>query len=368
MALATLLVLAGCSVGATDPISRITPDQHGAGGDAGPTLRTVAEPWRSGLRQLGVAVYWSHSPDDPDSTVRAKAERTMDYIVGLGANSVSISFPYVMADPYASAVGATEHTPPPARLAILLDEAVKRKLRVTIRPLLSEEHLADHDATMWRGSIEPTSRAAWFASYRELLLGYAAVAEASHVDTFVLGAELNSMESSDEGWAKLATAIRAVYHGELGYSANHDRIVGPAPADGLLKSVDAYPSLRLGDGASVAQLVAGWNSWLAGRDTGIDLVLAEVAISARTGAYALPWSPDPDGPIMPEIQQHWFEAACTVLRTNDLAGIYFWMINPDIDPATTPPDSQPMDFVGRPAQQTVAGCFAGGAARVPAGT
>jgi hypothetical protein len=41
-----------------------------------------------------------------------------------------------------------------------------------------------------------------------------------------------------------------------------------------------------------------------------------------------------------------------------LAGIYFWMINMDSEPAAaSPPDDAPMDFVGRPAERNVTACF-----------
>jgi hypothetical protein len=267
-----------------------------------------------------------------------------------------------MDSAYASSVRADEPiTPAPEGLAIVLAEANARKLRVTVRPMLHEVNLTDDDPDMWRGSIRPRDRSNWFASYRDLLVPYAKVAAEAKVATFVVGTELNSMED-DRRWRVVVDGVRAVYRGELGYSANHDKLVGPAPAPGLIKSVDAYPALKnLGDDASVDKLVAGWERWLDRKSRGTlpQLVLAEVAISARSGAYAEPWSPHPRGRILPKIQQRWFDTACEIVRRRDLGGLYFWMINLDSDPAAaSPPDDAPMDFVGRPAERNVTACFA----------
>ncbi|ROT31775.1 hypothetical protein EF879_15450 [Micromonospora sp. HM5-17] len=372
MALAVLLA-AGCSSGDGDPLARLSSappaGASGAPGTSAPAgPAKVRQPWQPGMRQYGIAVYWENNRDDTDQIVRAKAQKVLDHVVALGANSVSISFSFVMDSAYASTV-RTDHpiTPPPARLEIVLDEANRRGLRTTVRPMLNERNLTRDDPDMWRGSIRPRNRTTWFASYRDFLVEYAKVAEATGVATFVVGTELNSLENSTTGWRTVATGVRAVYQGEIGYSANHDRLRKTGPAPGITLSVDAYPSLTVGDGASVSRLVAGWNEWLddnRGEGRIPDLVLAEVAIGARSGAYREPWSPHPKGSIKPEIQQRWFDAACRVMRERDLAGIYFWMINLDADPKTAKPSrTSPMDFLGRPSERTIARCFAEDARR-----
>jgi hypothetical protein len=364
-ALAVLLA-AGCSSGEGDPLTRLSEAPPGGGpaesASAEPRVVQVRQPWQPGMRQYGIAVYWENNADDTDQIVRAKAQKVLDHVVELGANSVSVSFSFVMDSAYANAV-RMDHpiTPSPARLEIVLDEANKRGLRTAVRPMLNERNLTKDDPDMWRGAIRPASRTKWFASYRDMLVAYAKVAEASKVATFVVGTELNSMESSTAGWRTVATGVKAVYNGEIDYSANYDRLRDSGPAPGITLSVDAYPPLRVGDGASVSRLIDGWNEWLddnRGGDTLADLVLAEVAIGARAGAYEEPWSPHAKGAIKPEIQQRWFDAACQVMRERDLGGIYFWMINLDADPKAKPTSKSPMDFLGRPGEQNIARCFA----------
>jgi len=369
-ALAALLAAGGCAGDDGDPLDRLSeqpPSASASGQPTEPPVVEVREPWQPGMRQHGIAIYWENNPDDTDQIVRAKARKVLDHVVALGANAVSVSFSFVMDSAYASAV-RTDHpiTPSPARLEIVLEEANARGLRTAVRPMLSERNLTKDDPDMWRGAIRPQSRTKWFASYRDMLVGYAKVAEAAKVATFVVGTELNSLESSTTGWRTVATGVKAVYSGEIDYSANHDRLRKTGPAAGITLSVDAYPPLDAGDSAPVSRLVDGWNEWLddnRGEGPLRDLVLAEVAIAARTGAYAEPWSPHAKGKIKPEIQQRWFDAACQVMRDRDLAGIYFWMINLDADPKAKPPASSPMDFLGRPGERTIARCFAEAAKR-----
>jgi hypothetical protein len=361
--LVIVALLAGCS-SQGDPLARISEAPTTSSSlAASQQPAEVKQLWQPGMRQYGIAVYWENNGNDTDQIVRAKAEKVLNHIVSLGANSVSISFSFVMDSAYANEVRANDSiTPSPRRLGIVLAEANRRGLRTTVRPMLNERNLTKDDPDMWRGSIRPANRTKWFASYRDMLVAYGKVAEQQKAATFVVGTELNSLESSSTGWRTVATGLRAVYSGELDYSANHDRLRKDGPADGITRSVDAYPSVKAGDGASVKQLVAGWNSWLTkGRGSGKlpDLVLAEVAISARGGAYEEPWSPHAEGKsIRPEIQQRWFDTACQVMRERDLAGIYFWMINLDADPKAKPSDKSPMDFVARPGEKNIAACFA----------
>ncbi|BCB87349.1 glycoside hydrolase family 113 [Phytohabitans suffuscus] len=372
-ALAVLLA-AGCSSGEGDPLSRLSQGPPAAGGGQPgesaapePQVVQVRQPWQPGLRQYGIAIYWENNGDDTDQIVRAKAQKVLDHVVELGANSVSISFSFVMDSAYANAV-RMDHpiTPSPARLEIVLDEANKRGLRTAVRPMLNERNLTKDDPDMWRGSIQPANRTKWFASYRDMLVQYAEVAEVAKSATFVVGTELNTMESSTTGWRTVATGVKEVYSGEIDYSANYDRLRKNGPAPGITLSVDAYPPLEVSDTASVSRLVDGWNDWLdENRGSGklSDLVLAEVAIGARSGAYHEPWSPKAKGSLKPEIQQRWFDTACQVMRERDLGGIYFWMINLDTDPKAKPSSKSPMDFLGRPGEQNIARCFAKDATR-----
>jgi glycosyl hydrolase family 113 len=323
----------------------------------------VAHPWHQGMPQLGIDVYWTGNAHDSDMVIRAKAERIIAYAISLGANSISLTFPFythgITSDTlYAGKVT----TPSPARVAIFLAVAAESHIRATLRPVLNENSLVAQNPKAWRGSIEPESTSAWFASYRKLLLPYAQVAQSEHAATFVIGTEMNSLEG-DPNWPTLVSAISSVYHGQLAYDENFDSFQQHdtnLPLDTF--GVDAYPRFQLPDSASVSQLAQAWEDWLGSHSTAVlhDTVLSEVGISAVAGAYDDPgaWLGTANSPVVPEVQANWYSAVCRAFSVGKLAGIYWWEVSFDADPSHPSAFlSDRLTFLARPAQQEVSSCF-----------
>ena len=310
--------------------------------------------------QLGVQIYW-HNIDDP-ATARTYADRLLDYIVGLGANSVTISFPiYVDGVRPTKAYTTPGTTPSPATLGIVLAAASARGLRTTIRPLVDEANILD-SAGDWRGSIEPVDTSAFFASYQSVLNPYLDQARASHAATFVVGAELDSLVHDTSMWTALTAASSKRFTGQLAYADNWGLWVTGRPAiPNAATGVDAYPQLKVGDNASVSELTSAWTTWLKHRSASTlsKTVLQEVGISATDGAYAEPVKWEVAGQtIDPKIQINWFTAACGAARSLHLNGIYFWDLDAYADPSHADPNG-PGSFVDR-GDQAIKSCFATG--------
>jgi hypothetical protein len=322
----------------------------------------VASPWRPGRPELGVQIYWDDNPADTPTLVRFKAERVIDYVVGLDANAVSISFPLFTSGPRANSVTAGPATPSPARLAILLDEIKRAHLRTTLRPILDEESLTAIDRLAWRGSIEPADRNAWFDSYRSLLTPYLVLADRTRVETVVLGTELTSLET-DLRWLALATYVRGVYRGETAYAFNWDVFMHtPVEMPVQRIGVDAYPELKLGDEASLADVTAAWNEWLDQRRAGplSKILIYEVGAAAQNGLYRRPARhPTKRSALNELLQERWFAASCQAAQDHEMAGLYWWKVDFHLDPAAADPLQDEHDsFVGRPAEQVIRSCFA----------
>jgi len=106
--------------------------------------------------QLGVQVYWHTSGSAED--VRTAADRVLNYIVGLGANSVGLTFPIYTDGVHPTRVYTVSgSTPDPASLGIVITEAAARGLRITLRPLIDEANIKDAQGD-WRGTIQPRRR------------------------------------------------------------------------------------------------------------------------------------------------------------------------------------------------------------------
>jgi hypothetical protein len=319
-----------------------------------------------GMRQLGIQVYWTASrTDSSTAVVRAKAKRIIDYAISLNANSVAVTFPFFTYGLTSDKVYANRNvTPDPSHISIFLAVAAKAHIRVTLRPVLNEDALVAHNPQAWRGAIEPKSRAAWFRSYRQLLLPYAAAAQAGRAATFVLGTELTSLEGAPQ-WHGLVHSLRSVYGGQLTYDLNHDEFSTdtanpPIPTH----NVDAYPEFALPPNASVARLTGSWDAWLGAHPLSERraMTLSEIGIDAVAGSYQDPWvwRSTRHAPIDTRVQAAWYQAACDAVSAEQIGGgIYWWEVNFDANPAGPRPfESDRLTFLDRPAQRVIRNCFA----------
>jgi hypothetical protein len=337
-----------------------------AGGDPAVSVHAVRKPWHQGMRQLGIQVYWTaNRSDSSDAVVRAKALRIIDYAVSLHANSIAVTFPfYTYGITSDTAYVKANSTPSPGHIEILLAVAAMAHIRVTLRPVLDENALVARNPQAWRGSIAPRNRAAWFRSYRTLLLPYVTAAQAGHAATFVLGTELESLERAPQ-WPGLVRSLRSGYSGQLTYDQNYDEFTTDA-ADPPVPShnVDAYPQFDLQDSASVARLTLAWDAWLGAHPLSVrrELTLSEIGIAAVAGSYRAPWAWLRRTParIDTRIQAAWYQAACNAVSAEQIGGgIYWWEVNFDAnprDPALF--ESDRLTFLDRPAQHVIQNCFA----------
>lgn len=375
-AVGLLVLVSACSIPSRPlwwPKSQHTPVPAGTGHSAGTVksaVDAVAVPWHSGMRQLGIQVYWTANRRDSDAVIRAKAQRIMNYAVSLNANSIAVTFPFYTHGITSDTLYTSPETPSPAHMAIFLAAAAESHLRVTLRPILNEDALVAQNPIAWRGSIRPQDRAAWFRSYQRLLLPYADVAQAGGAATFVVGTELETLEK-DRHWPGLIRAVRSAYHGQLLYDENFDEFGAHDSSLPLATfGVDAYPRFNLSDSASVRRLTRAWEKWLGTHTAAVRhrTILSEVGIDAVPGSYHDPgaWLNTTTSPISLEVQTKWYQAVCRAATVEQIGGLYWWEVNFDDNPARPGQfQSDRLTFLGRPAQQVIRSCFAGLAAGGP---
>jgi hypothetical protein len=313
---------------------------------------------RDAKAQLGVQIYW-HEVTDPQ--VGARADKLLDYVVGLHANSVGISFPiYTDGATPTKVYTRAGITPTPGSLGKLIGYAKERGLRVMVRPIIDEANIKNGKGA-WRGSIKPPSVSTWFASYRTVLTPYLTAAQDAHADVFVIGSELDSLAGKSSSWTALESAAATIFQGKLAYADNWGAwSSGRAGVPGAAPGLDAYPQLHLPDSASAAQIAAAWKHWLRGHPAALSkTVVQEVGIAATPGAYAEPavWGTKKQK-VQPQIQAHWFAGACEAVKALDMSGIYFWNLDAWADPAKASTYNAG-SFIGR-GDTAIRQCFASG--------
>ena len=281
----------------------------------------------------------------------------LDYVVGLGANSIAVTFPLYTDGATPSRVYADIETPSPTRVADVVARAHDRGLRVTVRPLIDEANIAETPGE-WRGSIEPIDVDAWFDSYAAAIRPYFGVG----ANEFVLATELASLQDESDRWSVLETEARSAFPGVISFTFNWDGFDSTHLPPLASYGIDLYPSSDLGDDATVEQLTAGMLYALGQPPESVrrSLVIQEVGIPALSGVYQRPyhWGTD-GGPIIEEIQAKWFTAACLAAEQSGVQGLYFWMLDSNVDPLqANPADQPPKSFVGRLGETSIRDCFA----------
>lgn len=328
---ATLVVVAlvgGCTAAAHLDLGVVHPSQ----GVAPPSQQITAHPPPTTSHNAGIRPPAFQRGIDVDAYTYPKfdfssaAAAVVAYIKQLNANSISISFPFFMSNRQSSQVFATTKTPTPTQLGLLITDAERAGLYVSIRPLLSEYQIGGNRTT-W----QPVDISAWFASYRQFLLPYARIAQSRKVGMFFIGAEFQRFGHSTL-WNSLARALAKVYHGRLAYSNNGSGNLSRSTGGQYThKTVDAYPPIN-------PPFLSGWQTFDRGLPAGT--ILSEVGIGAWDGAWQAPWQHrQSQQQFDPRVQANWFTAACQAAKTTKLGGVYFWTLGllPNLPPTPLHP-------------------------------
>ena len=232
VAAATAGLLPACSTSAGDSHPASAPSRT----TANPLPHRVPIP----AVQLGIDIDFHTTPGTNISTT---SQDDIAYIKHLGANTVSISFPYY-TDRTGTVVHVLSDTPAPSQLTTLIVAAEHADLAIVLRPLLNENGLGAS-----RPGRKPTSLNSWFA-YRQFQLSYARLAQADDVTMFVIGTEFSRFNRAQQ-WTSLA-AVSRVYHGTVAYSNNWDTARNGAAH--VKQTLDAYQAVHLPTTATLSEL------------------------------------------------------------------------------------------------------------------
>lgn len=206
----------------------------------------------------------------------------------------------------------------------------------------------------WRAKIDPGSDEGWRrweASYRKYVLGWAEVAERTHVDLFSLGVELRSWVTTTRApsFVRLAADVRKRYHGLLTYSGNWDDVADTCIWSAVdVVGINAFFPLTDHDDATAEELWRGGEKVQElvrelGRDTGKPVLFTEMGYTTRKNPAKDPWS-------WPEDMQHVVvdqaaQAAAyrgllgpALQEKEAFAGFFVWRVYADPDDVSQEPE------------------------------
>ncbi len=307
-----------------------------------------------------------------------KVAERLDELIGLGTDSVALMPFAFQRDADAPGMAYLNHNPTSEHDAGVLHAARaahERGLTVLWKPQIWV-------GGSWPGELEMTSAedwASWWRTYRRFILHHAVLAEYAGAELLSVGVELERTVERPE-WEELIAAVRGIYSGALTYSANWGSGAERATFWDRLDAVgvDAYYPLAdateevsdevLADGA---ERVAERLGALAER-TGKPLLLTEVGFAARRATWAEPHAKG--GTLSETDQARAYRALFGALsrRATDgaegaepaqgwLRGVYVWKAFSD--PGSRGGESPDFKFLGRPAEDVIAGFFRSLAAR-----
>lgn len=286
------------------------------------TTGTSSPPLRSGMaRGANVTAY------TPNGLSAAQASAALRDLRAQGADEVVFPVLWFMPDQTSDTIAPkADQTPSDDSIIAAVRAARTMGLRTVIAP-----HVNVDDGT-FRGEIEPTDRAAWYASYRTMLEHYASLAQRANAEMLVVGSELVSMSKDTDAWEALIAEARNRFAGPLTYAANWVDEAEQVQFWGKLDSVgiDAYMPLTPDDpNPSIDELERAWDRFIprmrkVGHDAGKPVLLTEIGYTSHEGTAQAP-ATEGDGPVSEQAQANAYAGAFRALGHQDwISGLLIW--------------------------------------------
>jgi hypothetical protein len=241
----------------------------------------------------------------------------------------------------------------------LIAQAHAAKLSVQLRPIIrvGPPSQWNDPAKSWEGDIHPRKQHAWFASLLRAERPYLnLLGKGSQI---VTGTELGGVAQS-RNWRWFLRRVAddchrcsvsiAIWHNDYSHSILTSAVGQPG--------VDWYPGLSVSAGASQKRVTAALEASLRKIPRALlrRTVLDEVSIRATAGAYHDPSDWNKGGRADAEVQARYFTATCQTAAHYKMAGLYFYDIPLDDNPAQ--PFTFPAFFVGNSGGRAIARCAA----------
>ena len=280
-------------------------------------------------------------------------------LVQTGANSIETTLDYGINAQTSQVVADPNYTDSLSALGATIAQAEGLGLSVMVRPLidfLNPTESAPYSVGEWRQDYQPTDVATFFASYKQMIVSEAEVAQANGAQMLSIGAELDQLTGSQylPYWTDIINSVRAVFSGELTYSASWNTAGEVSFWNQLnYEGIDCYVPLSDAANPTLRQLERGWLHAASpthdpgayavignespiqyfenlAAESGKPLIFTELGYANDSGAAADPAasgdSPDPS--LQAKLYKAFFEA-WDQSHSSSLIGTYFWEWDPN---------------------------------------
>ncbi|MEX2680454.1 MAG: hypothetical protein Q6373_002555 [Candidatus Sigynarchaeota archaeon] len=214
--------------------------------------------------------------------------------------------------------------------------ATSKGLHVFYKPMLNLAKVYD-----WRSYIHFSTE--WMANYTWWIVENAKAAEAGGVELFSIGCEMGNMQVHSAEVRQLINEVRAVYHGKITYSANHDSYAHIDWWDAVdMIGISMYSMMTIAWDPSVLELRTIWDgSYYELEELALKwnrpIAFTEIGIQAKDGSNIIPndnqISEEKD---IDEMRNYYISLFQSKIWTAPwFKGAYWWIWDYQ-DPATNP--------------------------------
>ena len=309
-------------------------------------------------------------------------------LVQTGANSIEAVLGYGIDVTKSQVVVDPNYTDSLSALGKTIAEAEGLGLSVMVRPVigfLDPTVVAPYSVGEWRQDYQPTDVAAFFASYKQMLIAEANVAQQSGAQMLCVGAELDQLAGPQylSYWTDIISSVHAVFSGALTYSANWNTASEVSFWSQLdYEGIDCYVPLSTAQNPTLHDLI---NAWLEpatqstnpvayaaignqspiqyfeslAAQSGKPLLFTELGYANDSGAAAQPWASgnSPDPTLQAALYEAFFQAWAQS-GSSSLKGTYFWEWDPNGSTSNVGPGIDSFSPQNSPAQVQATAGFA----------
>jgi hypothetical protein len=298
-----------------------------------PIVKAFAEGFHNGVCY---AHAWEDANDGGYGTDKDK--KTLQRLKDIGVNWISLTPFAFQRTKTSEKITGTTATMNRAESDERIKASAKFAKELGIKILL-KPHVWVGDSS-WCGAIRPPDWGVWMASYKDVVIHYAKLAQEIEADGYLIGNELGTATKADpEGFRAFIKEARTYYKGPISYAANWDeadRVTFWDDLDAI--GINAYWPLTKTKNASEEELYQGAlkvDSRLAtlAQKTNRHILLTEIGYRSVIDSAVDPntWPEhDQDRQIDYEAQSRAYRAVLKAFTNKPyIRGIYFWKVISD---------------------------------------